>query len=710
MAEAATEARPLPEPDHVQLFNRELSWVRFNERVLNEARSKEYPVLERLKFLSIFSSNLDEFFMIRVASLKDQISARIHDRSPDGLTPQQQVRLVASALEPLLLDHSQLLIEEVIPLLRQNRINLRRYSELTQPQQRQLNAHFEERIFPVLTPMAVDTTHPFPLIHSLFINLLVELRDPEPYGETKSAVVPIPHNIPRFVPVSRMESPRAEGYDFVLVEDLIRANLGSLFQHMQVTRVSEFRITRNADLDIAEAEAEDLLKLIERELRKRRLGSVVRMEVSDSMTVSSVRFLRQIFNLQSHDIYRVTGPLSASDFMQLLGEVECPELRFPPFTPALHPQIVQSASIFAAIGQGDILLHHPYDSFNPVVALIQQAAKDDNVLAIKQTLYRTSGKSLIVQALREAADNGKQVTALIELKARFDEEKNITWARALEQAGVNVIYGVAGLKTHCKMTLILRQEEDQIRHYVHLSTGNYNEKTAEVYTDISLLSANKDLGRDLSEAFNVLTGYSRQSEWRKLLVAPVNLRQKLTGFIEQAAQHHTPDQPSRIRMVMNSLVDPEMIERLYRASCAGVQVDLVVRGICCLVPGVPGMSERIRVRSIVGRFLEHARIYHFEFGGQVHIYCGSADLMTRNLNHRIEVLYPIEEQQLKANVSRIVDTMLTDNAKAYLLSPDGLYNRVQPNEGQPHISAQETFLRRAETRQRATDTIYPNQP
>ncbi|MEM7038191.1 MAG: polyphosphate kinase 1, partial [Bacteroidota bacterium] len=652
-------------------FNRELSWLRFNERVLEEAADTTHPLLERLKFLSIFSSNLDEFFMIRVAGLKEQIAADIHELPIDGLTPQQVLNEVNLKVHEDMQQHARLLQEDVMPKLRRKGIRVRHYNTLTSEQKTYLKRFFKDQIFPVLTPLAVDPSHPFPQLRNLGLNLLIELRDPLQKKETKIAVLPIPSLLDRFIPL-----PGKNPGDHLMLEDLIVPHLEMLFPNMKILNANTFRITRNADMDLSEAEADDLLKLIERELRKRRLGTVIRLEVSDKMRPEGRQFLQDMTGLSEADIYDIAGPVDVAPFMFLMG-VDHPELKDVAFTPALQDKITRRHNIFSAIRKQDILLHHPYDSFNHVIDLVSEASNDPKTLAIKMTLYRTSGKSPIVQALKDAVAKGKQVTALIELKARFDEETNIVWAKSLERAGVNVIYGLLGLKTHCKLLMVVRMEDNEIRRYVHMSTGNYNAKTAKLYTDIGFMTCDESIGKDASELFNLLTGYSGQREWRKLFVAPINLRDNLTKLIQNCINAHSPKNPSSIQMVMNSLVDPGMIQWLYKASMRGIKIDLVVRGICCLKPGVKGISENIKVRSIVGRFLEHPRIYNFQYGDEKHVYMGSADLMQRNLNRRVETLFPVEDPTLKERVMHIVDVMLRDNVKARLLGSDGEWTRVK---------------------------------
>lgn len=679
--------------------NREISWIRFNERVLEEARNTGNPLLERLKFLAIFSSNLDEFFMIRVAGLKEQIHNNIFEPAADGMKPREILHEISQMVHPMVERQSQLLSDEILPALRKKGIRLRNYNTLNQHQAQELKKYFKEKIFPVITPLAVDSGHPFPKLRSLGLNLLVELKTPFKRNETKVAVVPVPQLLPRFIPV-----PSRKGDDFVLLEHFLKEHLDLLFPNMKIIRVSEFRITRNADIDISEAEADDLLKQIERELRKRRLGTVIRLEVNDKMSPEARKFLMEMNGLTDADVYDVSSFLDLASFMSLM-DLDYPELKDEPFTPALNTHIIRSGNIFQAIKNQDILLHHPYDAFHHVVEFVQEAAKDPSVLAIKMTLYRTSGKSPIVQALKDAVANGKQVTALIELKARFDEETNIVWAKEMERVGVNVVYGLLGLKTHCKTCLVVRQEEDQIVRYVHLGTGNYNVRSSRIYTDFGIFTCNPEIGKDVSELFNMLTGYSRQEHWRKISVAPVNLRENLVSKINDCIRHHSIEKPSTIRLVMNALVDPVMIQYLYKASRKGVKIDLIVRGICSLIPGIKEVSENITVRSIVGRFLEHSRIYCFTCNGNTQVFLGSADWMQRNLNRRIEVMFPAEKGEIKEQILKSLDLMFSDNANARMMGTDGIYKKTKRNEADKEINCQQIFLNEAIRRQKIIDTI-----
>jgi len=680
-------------------INREISWINFNRRVLEEARNTRHPLLERLKFLSIFSSNLDEFYMIRVAGLKEQIHNNIYEPAADGIKPREILKSIAELLHPMVQEQSNLLSDEIIPLLRKKGIRLRNYSTLSQKQRQEIRKYFKEKIFPVITPLALDSGHPFPKLRSLGLNLLIELKTPFKRNENFTAVVPVPMLLPRFIPVSSRK-----GDDYLLLEQVLKEHLDLLFPNMKIVRVSEFRITRNADIDLSEAEADDLLKQIERELRKRRLGTVIRLEVSTKMSRESRKFLMEVNGLSEHDVFDIPSYLDIASFISLL-DLDYSDLKDAPFTPALNTHIVRCGNIFEAIRNQDILLHHPYDAFHHVIEFVQEAAKDPAVLAIKMTLYRTSGKSPIVQALKDAVANGKQVTALIELKARFDEETNIVWAKEMERVGVNVVYGLMGLKTHCKTCLVVRQEGEHIVRYIHLGTGNYNVKSSRIYTDLGIFTCDAEIGKDVSELFNMLTGYSRQNKWRKISVAPVNLRESFVKHINDCIRLHSAETPSRIRLVMNSLVDPSMIQYLYRASRKGVKVELLIRGVCCLIPGVKDLSENISVRSIVGRFLEHSRIYSFDCGGESRLMLGSADWMQRNLNRRVEVMFPVESPELKEQIIKLIDVSFEDNFNARILGSDGIYRRAVRKEGEREINCQQIFLNEAMRRQKIIDTI-----
>ncbi|WP_448573418.1 polyphosphate kinase 1 [Trichothermofontia sp.] len=693
--------------DPQYFFNRELSWLEFNHRVLQEALSPRTPLVERLKFLAIFSNNLDEFFMVRVAALKQQVEAQVQKRSPDGRTAEEQLAAIAERLRPLLHKQHQYFEQTLRPKLSQHGVYLLDYGDLSEAQREYLQHYFEEQIFPVLTPLALDPGHPFPYISNLSLNLAVLVRDLTS-GEEHFARVKVPDVLPRFLslpePLRVQRKKQVAVWTGVPLEQVIAHNLEFLFPGMAIQEYYPFRITRNADLEIQEDEAADLLQAIEQELRKRRLGgSIVRLEVQASMPTTVRDTLMREMGLQASDVYEAHGLLNLGDLMSLMG-LPLPELKDPPWSSVIPPSLrpanepslnigvmesEEGEDIFSIIRRGDILVHHPYHSFTGTVQrFLTQAAYDSGVLAIKMTLYRTSGDSPIVQALIAAAENGKQVAVLVELKARFDEENNIQWARKLEQSGVHVVYGLVGLKTHTKIAMVVRREGSKIRRYVHIGTGNYNSKTARLYTDLGILSCREELGADLTDLFNYLTGYSRQQSYRQLLVAPVNLRDRMIALIDREREHAQAGYPTRIVAKMNALVDPQIIAALYRASQAGVKIDLIVRGICCLRPGVEGVSEHIRVISIVGRFLEHSRIFYFHNRGQEAVYIGSADWMPRNLNRRVEAVTPIADPALSKDLQEILGIMLADNCQAWELQPDGSYFRRQPQPGCAEQSAQ----------------------
>ena len=670
-----------------RFFNRELSWLAFNERVLEEAFDPARPPIERLKFLCIFSTNLDEFFMIRVAGLKHQIRASVAELSPDGLSPFEQIRQINTRVREIVVRHGSCFREDIMPNLSRHGIVVRPYAELPPEAREGLDRYFATEVFPVLTPLAVDPGHPFPHLLNLGLNLALVLEPMRTEGEPLFAVLQVPSVLPRLVPLREMKP----GHQFVLLEEIMAQHAAELFPGYRVRHCFPFRVTRDADLTIAELEADDLLQTVEQSLRSRDRGAAVRLEVPADAPADLVDGLGVDLGLHRNDIYRIQGPLNMADFMRLT-DLDYPGLKEVPFTPrALVRE--KGESFFARIRAGDVLLHHPYDSFDPVVELITQAAEDPRVLAIKQTLYRTSGgDSPIVRALARAAQNGKQVTALVELKARFDEKANIRWARALEDAGVHVVYGLIGLKTHCKIALVVRKEEDGIRRYVHMGTGNYNPKTARIYTDLGFLTCRPDIGADASQLFNLLTGYSSFESWRKLMVAPHGMRERFQSYIAREIDHAKAGRPARIVCKMNSLLDVKMINSLYEASAAGVAIDLIVRGICCVKPGIPGLSQNIRVRSVVGRFLEHERIYYFCNGGAEEVYCGSADWMERNFDRRVETIFPLDDPSLRERViSQLLPLYLADNVGARELSPDGTYTRRTPGDSEP-ICAQELLL------------------
>jgi polyphosphate kinase len=677
------------------LFNREASWLEFNYRVLEEAMDRSQPLLERLKFLSIFSTNLDEFFMIRVSGLKEQIEEGVTELSLDGLAPQAQLKLIGERLSTMLGEHSRCLKEDIMPQLSAEGIVITHYRALSDRERRALNSYFMDNVFPVLTPQAVDPSHPFPYISNLSLNLGLMI---EPSGEVSEkspatnisgprfARVKVPPSVPRLVPVGET------GNEFTLLEEVIAANIGVLFPGMRVGELHAFRVTRDADFEIREDEANDLLRSTELMLRKRRFGTAVRLEVASTMPGEMERYLASALNLTADDVYRIDGPLNVPDLMTIY-KLDRPALKDRPFM-ASSPQAFKSdESMFDVIRRQDVLIHHPYQSFSSVVDFINLAALDPNVLAIKMTLYRTGQDSPIVRALMEASERGKQVAVLVELKARFDEENNIEWARQLERAGVHVVYGLLGLKTHCKLALVVRRESDTLRRYVHIGTGNYNPTTARIYTDLGLFTASEQVGADATDVFNYLTGLSRQTEFRRLLVAPVNMRERLTMMIEREVEHHKEGRPARIIAKSNSLTDTKIIRALYEASQAGVPIDLVVRGICALRPGVPGLSDTINVVSIVGRFLEHTRIFYFLNGGEEDVYIGSADWMMRNLDRRVEVLVPIEDSRIKTHLKdEVLEVCLRDNTKARRLLPDGKYERVLATQDEEAVDAQSLFV------------------
>jgi polyphosphate kinase len=705
MSKSKTTVTEINLNDPQYYFNRELSWLEFNKRVLSEATAPRTPLLERLKFLAIFSSNLDEFFMVRVAALKQQVAADVRKLPPDGKTPSEQLELISQRLPPTVVEQHRHFEKVLRPQLAREGIYVLDYMDLNQEQRVYLQNYFEEQIFPVLTPLAVDPSHPFPHISNLSLNLAVVVKDPETKEEL-FARVKVPAVLPRFVPLPEELRQRQKKqpviWTGVPLEQVIAHNLEFLFPGMNIQEYHLFRITRNADLAVEEDEADDLLLAIEQELRKRRLGgSIVRLEIQSTMPEALRGMLIEEMELKDRDVYEVEGLMGLGDLMSFLA-LPLPELKDPVWTRQIPPRLRVAASdeevedFFSVIRQSDLLLHHPYHSFSStVLRFITQAAHDPNVLAIKMTLYRTSGDSPIVKALISAAENGKQVAVLVELKARFDEKNNINWARKLEQAGVHVVYGLVGLKTHTKVVLVVRREDNHIRRYVHIGTGNYNPKTARLYTDLGLLSCRDELGADLTDLFNYLTGYSRQRSYRKLLVAPVNLRDRFLSLIRREIEHCHQGNSGRIVAKMNALIDPQIIATLYEASIAGVQIDLIVRGMCCLRPGVKGISENIRVISIIGRYLEHSRIFYFHNQGQEEVYIGSADWMTRNLDRRVEAVVPIEDPGNLKDLQEILGVMLADNCQAWDLGPDGQYIQRQPTDNSKEQSAQEILMEMA---------------
>ena len=685
---------PLPAD---RFSNRELSWLDFNERVLALAEDESQPLLERAKFLAIFASNLDEFYMVRVAGLKRRWETGLTITSADGLTPSEQLALISTRTQELVERQGRCFTDQIMPALTEAGIRIVRWSAIEAADRDRLAELFTAQVFPVLTPLAVDPAHPFPYISGLSLNLAVIVRDPES-GEERFARLKVPNNVDRFVRVRR----GADGsVDFLPLEDLISAHLAELFPGMEVVEHQTFRVTRNADLEVEEDRDEDLLQALERELARRRFGPPVRLEVTDTTSERIQDLLLGELDVDESDTVEVPGILDLSSLWQLYG-LDRPTLKDPPFVPATNPAFAEGEtpkSIFARLRERDVLLHHPYESFTTTVQrFIEQAAADPNVLAIKQTLYRTSGDSPIVDALISAAAANKQVVALVELKARFDERANISWAKALERAGVHVVYGLVGLKTHCKVCLVVRQEGSTIRRYAHVGTGNYNPKTARIYEDLGLLSADPDLGSDLTDLFNVLTGYSRQTEYRNLLVAPHSIRSGIVARIDREIDHLRAGRGGLVRLKMNSIVDEGVIDALYRASRAGVTVDLTVRGICALRAGIPGLSENITVRSVVGRFLEHSRVFHFGNGqgtpgweGSEEYWIGSADMMHRNLDRRVEALVRVTDRNAVERLNSLLTALARPDTKCWLLGPDGW--SVSPVDGTGR-NLQEELLRR----------------
>ncbi len=687
--ERRADAPALAQPREQMLFNRELSWLEFNRRVLEEALDQTQPLLERLKFLAIFATNLDEFFMIRISGLKEEVEENVSTPSPDGLTPAEQLKVISERLRPLLVEHTRCLRAEVLPQLAAQGIVLTQYAALTKHERRAADQYFTERVFPVLTPQAVDPSHPFPYISNLSLNLGLMIEPPA--GDTplspkqagaQFARVKVPPLVPRLVPVGD------SGLQFTFLGELIAANIAALFPGMQTGACHLFRVTRDADIEIREDEAGDLLRLMEQKLRRRRFGDAVRLEVAAAMPRALVDRLTGALELTPDDMYTVDGPMNVPDLMALYA-LDRPELKDKPLQTTLPAPLKQKRSVFDIIKQQDVLLHHPYTAYSAVTDFINAAARDEDVLAIKMCLYRTGKDSPIVQALMDASERGKQVAALVELKARFDEENNIGWARRLERAGVHVVHGLVGLKTHCKLALVVRREGERLQRYVHVATGNYNPTTSRIYTDLGLFTADEEIGADATDLFNSLTGCAHQLEYRRLLVAPGNLRTRMLALINREVAHAQAGRPAQIIAKINSLTDTEIIAALYAASQAGVGIELIVRGICALRPGVPGLSERISVRSIIGRFLEHSRIFYFQNDGAEELYIGSADWMQRNLSRRVEVIAPVCDPGIKRYLKdEVLAAYLRDNVKARRLLPDGTYERIQaPAEARFDVQA-----------------------
>ena len=672
--------------------NRELSWIKFDERVLEEARDKTIPLLERVKFTSIVSSNLDEFFMVRVASLKDMVHASYKKKDIAGLTASEQLERINKATRELVNTQYSTYTRSLIPLLNNEGLYLvDSYEQLNDEQAAFVDRYFMESVYPVLTPMAVDASRPFPLIRNKTLNIAALLANKENKRETVFATVQVPGVLPRLVQIPSEEGTKA----FILLEQIIERNISMLFSNYKLLCAYPYRIMRNADLTIDEEEASDLLKEIENKLKMRQWGEVIRLEVEAGIDAKLLKFLKSEFKVAEEDVFKIPGPIDLTVFMKLYGVEGYDHLRYVQPVPQPVPEIVPGEDIFEAIRKSDIFLHHPYQTFDPVVDFIRQAAKDPDVLAIKQTLYRVSGNSPIISSLAQAAENGKQVTVLVELKARFDEEHNIVWAKKLEKAGCHVIYGLVGLKTHSKIALVVRKEEDGIRRYVHLGTGNYNDSTAKLYTDCGIFTCKESIGEDATAVFNMLSGYSEPRSWNELILAPYWLRDKFLYLIKREIKHVKEGKEGRIAAKMNSLCDSGIIAALYEASAAGVKIDLIVRGICCLKVGIPGVSENITVRSIVGNFLEHSRIFYFENGGNIDVYMGSADWMPRNLDRRVEIIFPVLEDALKEKAVHILEVELADNVKARVMEPDGNYVRVD-KRGKQLVNSQRVFVEEAE--------------
>ncbi len=685
--------------DEKYYVNRELSWLQFNQRILNEARDKSLPVLERIKFLAITASNLDEFFMVRVASLKDMVNADYTKKDLAGLTPIDQLDAIHAETKTFMEQQCTTYNRSLIPLLKKSGITIiDKYEELNEAQEKYVDRYFSNEVYPVLTPMAVDASRPFPLISNKSLNiagLVTPKANSKLLGGHMEAsdyefiTVQVPAVLPRLVSIPS----ETEGDTFILLEQIIEKNLSKLFLNYNVICAFPYRIMRNADLSFDEDDAADLLKEIQKSLKMRQWGEVIRLEVESSMDKRVLKFLREKLHVSKEAVYKINGPIDFTFLMKLYGISGYDELRYDPYVPQM-PEFLNKKDLFEAIKEKDIFLHHPYESFQPVVDFIKKASVDENVLAIKQTLYRVSGNSPIIAALAHAAENGKQVTVLVELKARFDEENNINWARRLEKAGCHVIYGLVGLKTHCKIALVVRREDDGIKRYVHLGTGNYNDSTAKIYTDCGMFTCSERIGADATAVFNMLSGYSEPAQWNKLVVAPIWLRNKFFDLIDREISFAKDGKEARIIAKMNSLCDQKMIAKLYEASSAGVKIHLIVRGICCLKTGIPEVSENITVCSIVGNFLEHSRIFYFYNNGNEDIYMGSADWMPRNLDRRVEIIFPVEDEDAKAKAKHILDIQLQDNLKAYYLNEKGEYVRLD-KRGKTLLSSQVKFSEEA---------------
>lgn len=690
--------------------NRELSWIKFEHRVLNEAKDKEIPILDRLKFVSITSSNLDEFFMVRVASLKDMEHAGYTKKDIAGMDPTEQLCAIGKEVHALVEKQYNTYNRSLMPILRKEGIRIiGAYEELNEKQAAYVDKYFMEHVYPVLTPMAVDASRPFPLVRNKSLNIAALIKSKHPNSklqqgskqELEFATVQVPSVLPRLVPIPGED----DRYTFTLLEQIIEKNMAQLFLNYDLVCTYPYRIMRNADLSFDEDEASDLLKEIQKQLAKRQWGEVIRLEIEHKADKRLLQVLKEQLAVSGKDVYEIAGPLDLTFLMKMYGLSGCDDLREKLFVPQKNPRILPGESIFDEIKKGDIFLTHPYETFDPVVDFIKQAAVDPDVLAIKQTLYRVSGNSPIIAALAKAAENGKQVTVLVELKARFDEENNIVWAQKLEKAGCHVIYGLVGLKTHCKIALVVRREEDAITRYVHLGTGNYNDSTAKLYTDCGIFTCNENYGEDATAVFNMLSGYSEPARWNKLVVAPIWLRDRFIALIDREIAHAKEGKEAYIVAKMNSLCDRQIIEKLYEASSAGVEIYLVIRGICCLRTGIPGVSEHIHVTSIVGTFLEHSRIFYFYNNGQEDIYMGSADWMPRNLDRRVEIVFPVEDDVIKDRIKHILDVLLRDNLKAYAMLSDGTYAKMS-RRGKQAIGAQMTFCREAMEGAKEETTVW----
>ncbi len=684
--------------------NRELSWLAFNERVLSEARDKNIPLFERLKFLSITASNLDEFFMIRVASLKDMVHAKYTKKDIAGLTPQEQLDEITKVTREMVSTQYSTYSRSLLPLLRQHGLTVvQEHEDLDEEQARYADRYFRENVYPVLTPMAVDSSRPFPLIRNKSLNIGALLsKKNEKTEELEFATVQVPSVLPRIV---RLPDAKDGTKVVILLEEIIERNMQQLFLSYNIVCAHPYRLMRNADLTIDEDDASDLLKEIQKQLKKRQWGEAIRLEVEDKMDKRLLKLLRKELNIKEDSIYKISGPLDLTFLMKMYGMDGFDSLKYSKHVPAGVKELPGDCDIFEEIRKGDVLLHHPYQTFDPVVKFVRDAASDPKVLAIKQTLYRVSGNSPIIAALAQAAENGKQVSVLVELKARFDEENNILWAKMLEKAGCHVIYGLVGLKTHSKITLVVRREDDGIRRYVHLGTGNYNDSTAKLYTDLGLMTCSAPIGEDATAVFNMLSGYSEPVGWNKLSLAPIWLKERFLKLIHREKEHVEKGGEGHIMAKMNSLCDPDVIGALYEASAAGVKIELLIRGICCLKVGIPGVSEHISVRSIVGNFLEHSRIFYFHNGGQEEVYCASADWMPRNLEKRVEILFPIEQENLKKEVIHILNVEFQDNVKAHLLQPDDTYVKAD-RRGKASVNSQEYFVEEAREKVKVEHSVY----